>query len=193
MLIVLLYVLVVIALVLFLLFILAARRPDEFAVRRSMDMRAPPAKIFPLIDDFRQWPKWSPWEKLDPTMQRTLSGPAVGKGAVYEWDGDKKVGSGRMEILNSDPPQRVEIKLSFFRPWKAENLTTFQIVPSGAGSSVNWEMAGKNTLMFKVMGMLMNMDKMIGGDFEKGLAAMKSEVEREELPAPDQGQAPDQR
>lgn len=186
MLIVLLYVLVLVALVLLLLFIIAARRPDEFSVHRSMDMRAAPARVFALIDDFRQWPKWSPWEKLDPGMRKTLSGPEFGKGAVYEWDGDKKVGAGRMEILGSDPPQRVEIKLSFFRPWKAENLTTFRIVPRGSGSSVTWEMAGRNTLMFKVMGLLMNMDKMVGRNFEKGLAAMKSEAEREELPAPDQ-------
>jgi hypothetical protein len=178
MLIVLLYVLVFVALVLLLLFILAARRPDTFVVRRSIDIKAPADAIFGLINDFREWPKWSPWEKLDPNLQRTHSGAEAGRGAVYEWTGDKKVGAGRMEITDSVPHARVDIKLSFLKPIRADNRTLFTITPVDGASHVLWEMTGNNNLMFKLMGLLMNMDKMVGNDFEKGLAAMKAEAER---------------
>jgi uncharacterized protein YndB with AHSA1/START domain len=186
MLIVLLYVLVFIALVLLLLFIIAARRPDEFAVRRTADIRAPADKVFGLINDFRQWPKWSPWEKLDPNLQRRLSGAEAGRGSVYEWQGDKRVGAGRMEILDSVPHSRIDIKLSFLKPFRAENRTRFTITPVEGASRVLWEMTGTNNFMFKLMGLVMNMDKMVGTDFEKGLAAIKTEAERGELAAPDQ-------
>jgi len=189
MLIVLLYVLVFIALILLLLFIIAARRPDEFAVRRSADIRAPSDKVFGLINDFRQWPKWSPWEKLDPNLERTLSGAEAGRGSVYEWRGDKRVGAGRMEILDSVPHSRIDIKLSFLKPFRAENRTMFTITPVDGASRVLWEMSGTNNFMFKLMGLVMNMDKMVGTDFEKGLAAMKAEAERGELAAPDQASA----
>ena len=178
MLIVLLYILVLIALVLLVLFIIAARRPDEFVVRRSADIRAPADRIFALINDFRQWPKWSPWEKLDPNLNRTLSGVEAGRGSVYEWQGDKKVGAGRMEITDSVPHARIDIKLTFLKPFKAENRTLFTITPVDGASHVLWEMTGSNNFMFKLMGLIMNMDKMVGGDFEKGLAAMKAEAER---------------
>lgn len=178
MLIVLLYVLVLIALVLLLLFIIAARRPDEFVVRRSADIRSPAETIFALINDFRQWPKWSPWEKLDPNLKRTLSGAEAGRGAVYEWEGDRKVGAGRMEITDSAPYARIDIKLTFLRPFRADNRTLFTITPVDGASHVLWEMTGSSNLMFKLMGLVMNMDKMVGNDFEKGLAAMKAEAER---------------
>lgn len=187
MLILLLYVLVFIALILLLLFIIAARRPDEFAVRRSADIRAPADKVFSLINDFREWPKWSPWEKLDPNLKRTLSGAEAGRGSVYEWQGDKRVGAGRMEILDSVPHSRINIKLSFLKPFRAENRTTFTITPVDGASRVLWEMTGTNNFMFKLMGLVMNMDKMVGADFEKGLAAMKAEAERGALPEPDNG------
>ena len=186
MLVVLLYVLVLIALVLLLLFIIAARRPDEFSVKRSIDIRAPADKVFALINDFSQWPKWSPWEKLDPNLQRTLSGAEAGRGSVYEWQGNKQVGAGRMEILDSVPPTRVDIKLSFLKPFRAENRTIFTITPVDAASRVLWEMTGTNNFMFKLMGLVMNMEKIVGGDFEKGLAAMKAEAERDTLPEPEQ-------
>jgi uncharacterized protein YndB with AHSA1/START domain len=183
----LLYVLVFIALILLLLFIVAARRPDEFAIRRSADIRAPADTVFSLINDFRQWPKWSPWEKLDPNLKRTLSGAEAGRGSVYEWRGDKRVGAGRMEILDSVAHSRIDIKLSFLKPFRAENRTTFTITPVGGVSRVIWEMTGTNNFMFKLMGLVMNMDKMVGSDFEKGLAAMKAEAERDALPQPEQG------
>jgi uncharacterized protein YndB with AHSA1/START domain len=186
MLIVLLYILVLVALVLLLLFVIAARRPDEFAVRRTADIRAPAETVFGLINDFRQWPRWSPWEKLDPNLNRTLSGSEAGRGSVYEWQGNKQVGAGRMEILDSVPHTRVDIKLSFFKPFKAENRSTFTITPVDGASRVLWEMTGTNNFMFKLMGLFMNMDKMVGNDFEKGLAAMKAEAERGTLPEPDQ-------
>lgn len=186
MLVVLLYVLVFIALLLLLVFIIAARRPDEFSVRRTADIRAPADTVFGLINDFRQWPKWSPWEKLDPNLNRTLSGAEVGRGSVYEWQGNKQVGAGRMEILDSVPNARVDIKLSFLKPFRAENRTIFTITPVDGASRVLWEMTGTNNFMFKLMGLMMNMDKMVGNDFERGLAAMKSEAERGALPQPDQ-------
>ena len=185
MLILLLYLLVLIALVLLLLFIIAARRPDEFAVRRSADIKAPADKVFSLIDDFRQWPKWSPWEKLDPGLRRTLSGSEAGRGAVYEWEGNRQVGAGRMEITDSVPHTRIDIKLTFLKPFRAENRTTFTITPVDGASRVLWEMAGTSNFMFKLMGLVMNMDKMVGTDFEKGLAAMMAEAERGDLPPPD--------
>ena len=181
---VLLYLLVLIALILLVVLILAARRPDEFVVRRSIEIRAPADRIFGLIEDFRQWPKWSPWEKLDPNLKRTLSGAESGRGAVYEWEGDKRVGAGRMEIMDCVPHTRIDIKLTFLRPFKAENLTIFTVTPIDGASRVIWEMKGTNNLMFKVMGLIMNMDKMVGTDFEKGLAAMKAEAERGEVSPP---------
>jgi hypothetical protein len=181
---VLLYVLFLIALVLLIVLIVAACRPDEFTVQRSIEIRAPADRIFDLIQDFRQWPKWSPWEKLDPNLKRTFSGAESGRGSVYEWEGDKRVGAGRMEIMDCVPHSRIDIKLTFLRPFKAENRTIFDITPIDGASRVVWEMKGTNNLMFKVMGLVMNMDKMVGTDFEKGLAALKAEAERGELSAP---------
>lgn len=181
---VLLYIVVILLAVALVVVTFASTRPNDFSVKRAIEIKAAPDKVFALIDDFRQWPKWSPWEKLDPNLKRTLSGTESGRGSVYEWEGDKKVGAGRMEILDSVPPSRIDIKLSFLRPFKAENRTTFTITPVGGGSRVLWEMAGTSNLMFKVMGMFMSMDKMVGGDFERGLAAMKAEAERGELTPP---------
>jgi len=183
MLVVLLYLLLFIALVLLVLFIIAARRPDQFVVRRMADIHAPADRIFGLIDDFRQWPKWSPWEKLDPNLRRKLSGAEAGRGSVYEWEGDKQVGAGRMEIIDSVPHARIDIKLTFLKPFRADNRTTFTISPVDGSSHVLWEMTGTNNFLFKLMGLVMNMDKMVGTDFEKGLAAMKAEAERGELAA----------
>lgn len=180
---VLLYIVVILLAVVVVLLTFASTRPNDFTVKRSTEIKASPDKVFPLINDFRQWPKWSPWEKLDPNLRRTLSGAESGRGSVYEWEGNKQVGAGRMEILDSVPPSRIDIRLSFLKPFKAENRTIFTITPSGGGSNVLWEMTGTNNLMFKVMGLFMSMDKMVGGDFEKGLAAMKAEAERGELPA----------
>ncbi|MDB5553592.1 MAG: polyketide cyclase [Rhizobium sp.] len=179
---VLLYIVVILLAVALVVVTFASTRPNDFSVKRSAEIKAPADTVFALINDFRQWPKWSPWEKLDPNLKRSLSGTEAGRGSVYEWEGDKKVGAGRMEILDSVPPSRVDIKLSFLRPFKAENRTIFTITPVGGASQVLWEMTGTSNLMFKIMGMFMSMDKMVGNDFEKGLAAMKAEAERGLLP-----------
>jgi len=175
---VLLYILVIILLLILVLVIFAMTKPNEFSIRRSISIHAPADKVYALIADFREWPKWSPWEKLDPGMKKTLSGVDMGKGAIYEWDGNKQAGAGRMEIIEAVPPSRVAIKLSFFKPFKAENKTLFTLVPAGDGTNVSWEMSGVNNLTLKIMGIVMNMDKMVGRDFEKGLAAMKAEAEK---------------
>ena len=179
---VLLYIVVILLAVELVVVTFASARPNDFSVKRSAEIKAAPDKIFALINDFRQWPKWSPWEGLDPNLKRTLSGAESGRGSVYEWEGDRRVGAGRMEILDSVPPSRIDIKLSFLKPFKAENRTVFTITPVGGASQVLWEMTGASNLMFKIMGMFMSMDKMVGRDFEKGLAAMKAESERGLLP-----------
>lgn len=175
---VLLYILVIILLLILVLVIFAMTKPNEFAIRRSISIHAPAEKVYALIADFREWPKWSPWEKLDPGMKKTLSGADMSKGAIYEWEGNKQVGAGRMEIIEALPSSRIAIKLSFFRPFKAENKTLFTLVPAGDGTNVSWEMSGVNNLTLKIMGIVMNMDKMVGRDFEKGLTAMKAEAEK---------------
>ena len=155
----------------------AATRPGPFRIQRSTQINMPPEEIFPILTDFRRWPEWSPWEALDPEMQRTLSGTATGKGAIYEWQGNKKVGRGRMEITDVAAPRKVTIKLDFFEPFEAHNITDFTLEPIGAGTDVIWSMEGVNPYMMKVMGLFMNMDKVVGSDFEKGLASLKRVAE----------------
>jgi uncharacterized protein YndB with AHSA1/START domain len=178
MLIVPLYVLVILLLLALVLVIFAATKPNEFTIRRSISIHAAAERIYALIADFRQWPKWSPWEALDPNLKRTMSGMESGVDAIYEWDGNKKAGAGRMEIVQASPPSRIEIRLNFLRPFRAENKVVFTLIPAGDGTNVIWEMSGVNNLGFKIMGILMNMDKLVGRDFEKGLAAMKAEAEK---------------
>ena len=177
---ILLYVFVIVLLLILVLVIFAMTKPNEFSIRRSISIRAPAARVYGLIEDFRRWVVWSPWEKLDPTMTKTMAGAEAGPGAVYMWEGNKKVGAGRMEIVAAEPFSRIEIKLNFLKPFAAENLTVFTLVPAGEGTNVTWQMAGVNNLMLKMMGIVMNMDKVIGRDFEEGLAAMKAEAERPE-------------
>lgn len=155
----------------------AATRPDIFRVERSISVKAPPQKIHALIDDFSQWGAWSPYEKKDPAMKRTFSGPDAGKGAVYAWDGDKNIGAGRMEILES-VPERIVIKLDFVRPFEANNTAEFIMRPKGADTDVTWTMYGPNLFIGKVIGLFLNMDKMVGTDFEAGLTDLKKTAER---------------
>jgi len=158
--------------------IYASTKPDSFRVERSTAMNAPPEKIFPYIEGLKRWAEWSPYEGRDPAMKRAHSGAASGKGAVYEWDGNKKVGSGRMEIVEAAAPNKVAIKLDFLRPFEAHNMAEFTIVPQGQTTRVNWAMRGPSLFMTKVMQTVMNFDKMIGKDFEKGLANLKAIAER---------------
>lgn len=159
------------------LVIYLATRPPTFTVTRTGMIDAPPARVYPLIADFRNWDAWSPWDKRDPNMKRTYGGAGSGTGATYAWDGNKNVGEGRMEITGAVEPSRIDIALDFIKPFKASNTTEFRLEPSGSGTRVVWSMTGKNNLMSRVMGIFMNFDKMIGKDFEAGLAAMKKAAE----------------
>lgn len=156
----------------------AASKPDTFRIERSASINAPPDKVFGLIDDFRQWRGWSPWEKLDPDLKRSYSGAASGPGAVYEWQGNNKVGQGRMEIVESVPSSMVAVKLDFLKPFEAHNMAEFSLEPESGTTRVRWVMHGPNLFMSKVVGTVMNIDRMIGGQFEEGLANMKALAER---------------
>src|SRR5262249_7146798 len=136
------------------------------------------------VNDFHAWPAWSPWEKLDPQMKKTFEGPASGVGAKYAWTGNDKVGEGRMTIEKSEKPSTVGIKLEFLKPFEATNATTFTFAPTAKGSKVTWAMDGENNFMAKAASLFMDMDKMIGGDFERGLTAMKTAAESAPKPAP---------
>ncbi|HEY9552679.1 SRPBCC family protein [Allosphingosinicella sp.] len=152
-------------------------RPNTFRVRRSAMIDAPPEKVFPLINDFHRWEVWSPWEKLDPALQRRFSGPESGKGSIYEWQGNKKVGQGRMEIVDSFAPSKILIKLDFLKPFESHNTTEFTLEPKDRATEVNWEMYGPSPFMTKAMSLFGGMDKMVGKDFEKGLANMRAAAE----------------
>ena len=169
---------VVLAIAIAVVLILAATKPDTFSVQRGATMKAPPEKIFSLINDFHQWGKWSPWENRDPAMTRSFSGAESGQGAVYAWEGNKNVGSGRMEILDAATPSKIIIKLDFLKPFEAHNTAEFTMLPQGDATSVNWVMHGPAPFLSKTMQVFMNMDKMIGKDFEAGLANLKGLVEK---------------
>jgi carbon monoxide dehydrogenase subunit G len=156
----------------------AATKPDSFRVQRAASIKAPPEKIFPFINDLRNFGAWSPYEKKDPAMKRSFSGPASGKGAVYEWDGDKNVGQGRMEIADTAPPSKVTIKLDFVRPFEAHNLVEFTLAPKGDATDVTWAMQGPTPYVAKLMHVFFDMDSMVGKDFEAGLANLKSLAEK---------------
>ena len=155
----------------------AATKPDTFRVRRATNIKAPPEKIFALINDYHHWVSWSPYEKLDPAMRRTYSGAASGTGAVYEWEGNSKAGKGRMEITDTAPPSKVVIKLDFVKPFEAHNIVEFTMEPTGASTNVTWDMHGPSPYLAKVMHVFFNMDRMIGKDFETGLANLKAVAE----------------
>lgn len=151
---------------------------DTYTVERSATIDAPPERIYPQVADFHNWPKWSPWEDVDPELTRTYSGAQSGTGAVYGWSGNRKAGRGRMEITDATEPSRVQIDLLFEKPFKARNDTVFTIQPEGSGSRVTWTMTGRKTFMTKVVGVFTSMDKLVGGDFEKGLRRLKAVAEK---------------
>ena len=155
-----------------------AFKPSHFRVQRSTTINAAADKVFPLINDFHNWPAWSPWEKLDPNMKRTLTGPANGQGSAYAWDGNNKAGSGRMEITGSEPFSKVAIKLDFIKPMEGHDVVEFTLEPSGTSTKVIWEMSGPLTYPGKVMTVFVSMDRLIGPDFETGLANMKAAAEK---------------
>lgn len=157
--------------------LLAAQKPDTFQVKRSVTINAPPDKIYPLIADFHRWREWSPYEEKDPNMKRTYGAVASGKGATYGWDGDKNIGAGSMEITQADAPGKVALKLDFTRPFEAHNTVDFTLAPQGDATVVMWDMRGPTPFFAKIIHVFLNMDKMVGGDFEAGLAKLKSLAE----------------
>jgi hypothetical protein len=169
---------VVLAIAIAVVLILAATKPDTLRVQRSATVSAPAEKLFPLINDFHQWRTWSPYEHKDPEMKRTYSGAESGKGAVYAWDGNNNVGSGRMEILETSVPSKIRIKLDFFKPFEGHNTAEFTMLPQGDATSVTWLMQGPARFVTRVMQVFINLDNMIGKDFEVGLANLKKLTEK---------------
>lgn len=157
--------------------IYAATRPDSFRVQRTATMAAPPDKIFPYVAGLKRWREWSPYDERDPSMKRTYEGPESGKGAVYAWDGNRNVGSGRIEILEATPA-RTFVKLDFFKPFEGHNTAEITMVPKDGQTIVTWAMYGPSPYMSKLMGIFMDFDDMIGRDFAAGLAKLKAIVEK---------------
>ena len=168
----------VLAVAIAIVLILAATKPATFGVQRAIAVKAPPEKIFPLINDFHRWTDWSPYENKDPAMQRSYGGEAAGGGAVYTWDGNNNVGSGRMEIIDSLEPSRIVIKLDFIKPFEGHNTAEFTMLPQGDATNVTWLMHGPASFMSRLMQVFINLDRMIGKDFEIGLSNLKKIVER---------------
>ncbi|MGH8609499.1 MAG: SRPBCC family protein [Gammaproteobacteria bacterium] len=160
------------------LLIYAATKPDMFRVQRTASIKAPPEKIFPLVNDLHSHATWSPWEKKDPAMKRTHSGAASGKGAVYEWDGNKEIGKGRMEILESTPPSKVVFAMHFIEPFEAHNPAEIIMEPRDDSTTVTWAIFGPQPYLAKVMHLFFNMDSMIGKEFEAGLSSLKAITEK---------------
>ena len=170
-------ILLALAFIAIIFFIIIAGRPDEFVVSRSTIISAPPEKVFPHVNDLHAWEAWSPWAKMDPNAKNAYEGAASGVGEAMSWDGNKKVGAGRMTIIESAPSGLIRLKLEFLKPFRATNTAEFIFQPEGGQTIVTWSMSGRNNFFFKVFGLFMNCDQMIGKDFEKGLAAMKSVAE----------------
>lgn len=157
--------------------VVIAGRPDEFTVTRSAKIAAPPEKVFPHVNELRKWDAWSPWAKLDPNCKIVFEGPAAGNGASYTWSGNKKVGEGKMTITESAPSSLIQLRLEFLKPFKATNTAEFKFTNEGGPTLVTWSMIGKNNFVFKVFGLFMDCDTMVGKDFEKGLASLKTVAE----------------
>jgi uncharacterized protein YndB with AHSA1/START domain len=164
---------IVVSVVVAIFSIVVATRPSHFHVERSVSIAAPAEVVFPLINDFHRWPSWSPWEKLDPGMKRDYSGAPAGTGAGYDWSGNDDVGVGSMRITDSQAPTRVAIALEFKQPWQASNTTLFSLTPEADGAHVTWGMDGENNFMLKAVSLFMNMDEVVGKDFEAGLANLQ--------------------
>lgn len=154
-----------------------ATRPAEFRVVRTATVSAPAPAVFALVNDFHNWAAWSPWAKLDPAMKQSYEGAAAGTGAVYTWAGNREVGEGRMTMTESRPPDLIRIKLEFLKPFAATNTAEFAFRAEGDRTTVTWSMDVRKNFVTKAMGLVMSMDRMVGGQFEKGLAEMKRVAE----------------
>ena len=157
--------------------LVVAMQPSEFRIVRSATILAPPPAVFAQVNDFHKWEAWSPWAKLDPAAKATFEGPSAGTGAIFKWAGNKEVGEGSMMITESRPSDLIRIRLEFLKPFAATNTAQFSFNPAGNQTVVTWSMEGRNNFIAKAVCLFMNMDKMVGGQFEKGLANMKSIVE----------------
>jgi hypothetical protein len=171
-------ILIGLAVIVLLFLVVVAFQPAEYQVKRSATISAPPAVVFDQVNDFHKWEGWSPWAKLDPAVKNTFEGPPAGTGAIFSWVGNKDVGEGRMTLTESHTNDLVKINLEFIKPFASVALTEFAFKPAGNQTAVTWTMSGHNNFMGKAMCLFMNMDKMVGGDFEKGLAQMKSVAEK---------------
>ena len=170
--------LLVVVAVIAIILAMAMAKPNEMKIERSMTMKASPEKIYAVINDYHNWGQWSPWDHMDPAMKKTYSGAPSGVGSVYEWLGNDKVGQGRMEITSATPSSNITMKLDFLKPFEAHNVTMFDLAPEGDGTKVTWTMTGQSNFMSKVMQVFMNMDKMVGKDFETGLGNLKGVAEK---------------
>ena len=170
-------ILIAVVVLIALLVVIIAMRPSTFRVERVATIAAPAEVVFDKVNNLRGWGAWSPWERKDPDMRRTFGGPPEGVGSTYAWAGDKNVGEGRMTIERSDRPSLIRIKLEFFKPFAGTNTATFTFTPDAQGTKVNWVMDGRYNFISKGVSMVMDMDRMIGNDFEAGLAALKAQAE----------------
>lgn len=168
---------ITLAVIIVVLVVIIALQPSQFRVARSTTIAAPPPAVFARVNDFHRWEAWNPWGKIDPAMKQNYEGAPAGVGAVYTWVGNNEVGEGRMTIAESRPSELIRVKLEFFKPFVATNTAEFTFKPEGNQTAVSWSMFGDKNFMAKAIHLFMNMDKMIGGQFEKGLASMKSVVE----------------
>jgi uncharacterized protein YndB with AHSA1/START domain len=165
------------AVVLAIFLVVVTLQPSDFRIARTTTIAAPASAVFAQVNDFHKWEAWSPYDKIDPALKRTYSGAPTGVGAIYEWVGNKHVGEGKATITESRPNELVQIRLDFLKPFAATNQAEFSLVPQGGQTAITWSMTGHNNFMFKAVGLFMNMDKMVGGQFEQGLAQLKTLVE----------------
>jgi hypothetical protein len=170
-------ILIILAVLVIAFIVIVALQPKAFRVQRSTTISAPAAQVFSQVNDFHNWEAWSPWAKLDPTAKNSYEGSSSGTGAIMTWSGNKKVGEGRMTLTESRPNELIRIKLEFFKPFKATSTAEFTFKPEGGQTAVSWSMYGENNFLAKAFHLFMNCDKMVGGDFERGLANMKSVTE----------------
>jgi uncharacterized protein YndB with AHSA1/START domain len=170
--------LIVIAVIVVAFVVVVALQPSEFRVARSATIAAPATVVFAQVNDFHKWEAWSPWAKLDPAAKNSFEGPSAGTGAIFRWSGNNEVGEGSMTITESRPSNLIRIKLDFTKPFEATNTTEFTFEPKGSQTVVTWSMSGTNNFIAKAFCLFNNMDKMLGGQFEKGLAQMASAAEK---------------
>ena len=170
-------ILIALAVIIVVLVVIVALQPSDFRVTRSTTISAPPPAVFTQVNDFHKWQAWNPWGKIDPAMKQTYEGATAGTGAIYTWSGNNEVGEGRMTITDSRPNELIRIKLEFRKPFAATNTAEFAFRPDGDRTAVTWSMFGHNNFMSRAVFLFVDMDKALGGEFEKGLAAMKAAAE----------------